>query len=193
MKIFGAVLMIAAMLWMSGCSRQPFSEVKPAAGNAVLYVYWPESMNQDHTLYDVVIDGKVVGVVHNHCYIATEVSPGPVNVTIRDRDPIKAHLKKAQLQIDAVVSGAVYIKIGSPFSASVVDNTVGSQEIRDTELWEELDATIHMAGEEKAPAAEPAKARPSASEEIERLVALKEKGAITQEEYEILKARVISK
>ena len=63
-------------------------------------------------------------------------------------------------------------------------------EIADTVLWEDFDVSFHMAGEEADAPAKPA-AR-SATDEIERLFALKEKGAITEAEYETLKARVLS-
>ena len=189
-KILGTAMMVMAALWMAGCSKQPFKEVQTTAEQSVVYVYWLESMNQENTLYDVSIDGKVVGTVHNNCYIAAQVAPGEVEVTVTDHDPVKAHLKKAHLKLEARPSEASYIKINSPFRVAVADKATGSEEIKRTGEWEEL---FDLTRVSNAPAAVPVQQQQSPAAEIERLLALKEKGAITEEEYQILKARVITK
>lgn len=193
MKWTGLVAAAALLFTMAGCSKQPFQAVEPKPGKSVVYVYWPEAYGVDAVKYDVVINGEIVGIVHNNSYIARDVPNGPLNVTVQNNDPVAAHLETSTVSIDTSGDNVAYVKVTSPFKVSVPDEEVAREEIKKTLVWDgligsELQAT---ATAEKRPVSQESSF--SAAAEIERLVALKEKGAITEEEYEILKARIIAK
>ena len=198
MKWTGLIAATALLLTMAGCSKQPFKEVETAPGKAVLYVYWLEPLNENNTQFDVLIGDEVIDVVHDNSYIAVDIAPGGVDVTVQNHDPIAAHLQKTTIRIDAAKGDAKYVKIENPFKAYEVDASAASGEIKKTSLWDsqyainidEESATAENTVSNREPTAVKAA---NAVDEIERLVKLKESGAITQEEYEILKARVIAK
>lgn len=191
MRKLWMVVALSTALLLTGCVRKSFEQVQVQNGKSALYVYWLEAMNQDNARYDVFVNGELVGVVHNDCYIVTQVKQGPVTVTVQNSDPVKSHLEKSVFNLDTSGSSEQYIKIKSPYSVKVADAAVASEEIKSTQQWEDFDHSVNMAGEPKKGSV--AAAQPSAAEEIERLLDLKNRGAITEEEYQILKARVIAK
>jgi hypothetical protein len=191
MRNLWLVVALGAALLLTGCARKSFEQVQVQNGKSALYVYWLEPVNQENATYDVYVDGELAGVVHNHSYIVTQVKQGQVTVTVQNSDPVKASLERSVIQLDTSGSTEHYIKIKTPFNVKVPDASLASEEIKSAEQWDDIGFSVRMPGEPKKGAA--AVAQPSAAEEIERLLDLKNKGAITEEEYQILKARVIGK
>ncbi|MDX1295369.1 MAG: hypothetical protein R3302_03830, partial [Sulfurimonadaceae bacterium] len=95
MRNLWLVVALSAAMLLTGCVRKSFEQVHVQNGKSALYVYWLESMNQEDVKYDVLVNGELVGVVHNDCYIVTQVKQGPVTVTVQNSDPVKAHLEKS--------------------------------------------------------------------------------------------------
>jgi hypothetical protein len=188
--ILGLAAAIGLLLGMTGCAKQAFQAVEAKPDRTVFYVYWPKGGTATDTTYELLLNGKAAGTLHNNCYIALEVPKEKVALTVRNSDPLKAAVENRVLQLDGGVGTGKYVKVTHPFEVAEADTSVASEEIRETVLWEDFDLTINKAGKADRKPAE--KAGESVAGELERLHALKEKGAITAEEYEVLKARVIS-
>jgi len=187
---------VAAAALFTGCSNHPYQELQTASQERAVYVYWLDRFTND-TSYDVLVDGKYVGEVRNNGYVAASVGTGTHELIVRHSDPVKAHLQKAVLQIDATGADAHYVKIRSPFKVAEAEAATAREEIRNTERH--VGILDYSSSEEKPQesAATVAQTSPAATEEktiaaLERLSALKEKGAITEEEFAVLKAKILA-
>jgi hypothetical protein len=192
-SIFGLVAAVWLSLGITGCTKQAFQEAAVKENRSVVYVYRPKGSGGAETTYDLLVNGRAAGTLHPNCYIALEVPKEKVVLTVRNSDRFRAAVETKVVELDGGAGNEYYVRVTQPFEVAVADASSASEEIRKTVLWKDFDLTINMAGDEKEAPAEKAE-KPVAGDlkELERLHALKEKGAITAEEYEVLKARVIS-
>lgn len=186
-------LMLAGiLLFATGCAFKPFEEVQSIPGKTVVHVYWPRDLKGSDTLYDVYTGGKRVGALANEGYI-TAVVEGRSEITVRNRDAVIGALEHQTLTIDNDDGDIVYYKVVAPFNVVKMDPAVAKEEIRETfNKVTGMESDDEKNQNEAKTEASPAESK-SVVDELERLVDLKNKGAITEEEYQVLKARVIGR
>lgn len=213
---FTIVTIILITLLLSGCSKTPFKAQEPLANAALLYVYvgMDDGVNDSNRnpYYKVGLNGKNVkgGMLTNE-YMAFNLKPETVEVSVT-----RAEIEKQTLTLHLKAGETRYLKAQSfsddfgKFLFKEMSSEVGAKEIANTRAAVEdkkeddyisvLVDTISSEEEENAAvvkedAAEKDKKKSEQSDanELERLYELKEKGAISQEEYETLKSKVINK
>ncbi|MEE8588112.1 MAG: SHOCT domain-containing protein, partial [Sulfurimonadaceae bacterium] len=209
-----AILLITLLL--AGCAKTPFKAHEPLANAALVYVYvaMDDGINdtERNPYYKVGLNGKNVkdGMLTNE-YMAFNLKPETVVISA-----IRANIEKQELTLHLKAGETRYLKVQSfsddfgKFSFEEVSSEVGAKEIANTRAAVEekkeddyisvLVESISSDEEENATVVkedvagkDTAKSEQNDADELERLFELKEKGAITQEEYETLKAKVINK
>lgn len=198
-KFVYAVLGIGALVLMSGCAeRTPYAETAVEAGKAVVYVYRPESYANETKVYDVVIDGQIKGKLYDNGYLAVELEPGTTALSVRNSDALMATLESATIDLVDVRSGSAhYVKVDvavqDAFSAKAVSAQTAKGEIAKTVLYDPDAKKINLyaSGAQKREA-EPVQPKASSVEQLEKLYELKQKGALSDEEYAKMKAKIIA-
>ena len=203
-------------LLLAGCAKAPFKAQEPLANAALVYVYVAMDAGVNDTnrnpYYKVGLNGKNTkgGMVTNE-YMAFNLKPETVLISTT-----RADIEKQELTIQLQAGETRYLKVQSfsddfgKFSFKEVSSEVGAKEIAKTRAAVEdkkeadyIDVLVEsVSSDEEENAAivkedvsekDTVKSAQSNADELERLFELKEKGAISQEEYETLKAKVINK
>ncbi|MEN8145980.1 MAG: SHOCT domain-containing protein [Campylobacterota bacterium] len=203
-------------LVLAGCSKAPFKEQEPLKNAALVYVYvaTDDGVNDSdrNPYYKVGFNGKNVkdGMLVNE-YMVFNLKPETVTVSTT-----RANIEKQELILQLKAGEIRYLKVQSfsddfgKFSFIEVSSEVGLKEITKTRTAVEdkkeagyIDVLIESISSDEEQNAvivkedvtekETAESAQSNADELERLFELKEKGAISQEEYETLKAKVINK
>ncbi len=193
-----AIAGFIVMAVITGCAtRTAYHDSYMTEDKAVLYVYRPNSVYNNENVYDVIIDDIVKGQIYEDAYTSITIDPGHLAVTIRNHDAIMGNVEKKTITFESVQAGnAYYIRIDVTerdiFKAEAVGQERAKEEIAKTSLVD-ADAKKFKVYKSAGTVEEVAPAPVSTSEEIEKLYSLKEKGAITEEEYNMLKAKAIAK
>lgn len=196
-KALYAITGILVIALITGCAtRTPYHDSHIEKEKAVLYVYRPDSLFNVEKVYDVIIDNTTKGQIYESAYSPITIDPGTLSVTIRNHDAVMGNVENKTITFDTVTAGkAYYIKIDvterDSFKVTAVNETDAKEEIVKTFLIDADSKKFKVYKSAPSNAAVTAPAPLSTSDEIERLYKLKEKGAITQEEYNTLKAKVI--
>ena len=192
-------LLILVVLTFTSCSKVPFKEESALQNASLVYFYVSNdpgsSDNVSYSKYMVKIDGKRVKTrVEDGEYLSFNLESKPTTFTVIRGEIIEKHLK-----LELKESATYYLRVvtnGSDgdFSFSKVDEPTALRELKGTylagEQAEDKDTFIDkLVGTEE----DESSSEQSDADELARLYDLKEKGAITQEEYETLKAKVINK
>ena len=215
-NLFTTLTILFLTLVLAGCSKTPFKEQEPLENAALVYVYVlvDDGVNDTdrNPYYKVGLNGKNVkgGMLTNE-YMAFKLKPEKVEVSVT-----RADIEKQELTLQLQAGESRYLKVQSfsddfgKFSFEEVNSEVGAKEIADTRAAVEdkkeddyisvlIDSISSEEEENAAVVKEDAaekdikKSEQSDANELERLYELKEKGAISQEEYETLKSKVINK
>ena len=190
--------MAVILLLLAGCGpRVPYAEHTVAPDKAMVYVYRPKSVNGEGALHEIVIDGSVRGRVDDSGYFPVPVDPGRVDITVRNSDIVVGTVENKTVRLEDARAGGVYfVKVDLSrediYSVVLVDSAEAQDEIAKTFLYDSTRTDINVRENSAAYTAAPVKEAPSSLDELERLFALKEKGALTQEEYEKMKAKLIA-
>ncbi len=194
-NILAAIVIALALLGTSGCSlKAPFKKAESIDDTATVYIYRLNHPGLDGTSYKIYVDGR-----YTHHYLkANEYFP--------------FHIKEGETTISAIANGIIehaieldldddndyFLKItptdGDNFTFEVVGESVALNEITGTVL---SGSTFEENPVENKVVEEKVATKPtgisSASDEISKLYDMKEKGIITDAEFQTLKAKVIAK
>ncbi len=192
-------LLILVALTFTACSKVPFKEESALQNASLVYFYVSNnpgsSENISNPKYMVKIDGQRVKTrVEGGEYLSFNLESKPATFTVIRNEIIEKHLK-----LELKEGATYYLKVVTnntegDFTFVQVDEAKGLSEIKKTHLAgeqaEDTDTFIDKLVDTEEDASD---SEQSDADELERLHDLKEKGAITQEEYETLKAKVINK
>ena len=196
-----ALLIVVALMFTS-CSKVPFTEDSAEQNSSLVYVYVSNdagsSDNTSAPRYVLRIDGKRVKTrVSGGEYLGFNLESKATTFSI-----IRSSVIEKEIELQLKENSRYFLRIvtnntGGDFTFAEVDEAKGLDEIKGTYLAgaqaEDEDAFLGgILGDDKEKK-ETSTSEQSDSDELARLFELKEKGAITQEEYETLKAKVINK
>ncbi|MGB5966212.1 MAG: SHOCT domain-containing protein [Sulfurimonadaceae bacterium] len=201
-KLMTLIVGVGMLLYLSGCSRVPFEAQTLPNDKALVYVYAIDNVgdgeDSSNPRYKILINEQRVSErVEQGEYLGFELQPAETKVSV-----IRGSLIEHSMTINTAAGQQYFFKIvtdhaGGDFKFSQVSQQQGIKEIEKTYLAGAssdegmFDGTI--LGNEDEEKEKTNTSEQSDADELERLHDLKEKGAITQEEYETLKAKVINK
>lgn len=198
-KIFIFIFTLVVSLMFSACAdRTPFKEKDTISNNSVVYVYMLNDIGDDENLNDkpfsIFVNGKrVTDKIISGEYVAYELKPTKVTISA-----LRGEIESKEIEIDLKPKNSYYLKIkteldNDDFSFTQMSEQVGKTEILKTGLAGSNRIFKDEKPEEVVSTADANIQKPSKADEIQRLYDMKEKGILTQEEFETLKAKVISK
>lgn len=196
-KAIYTVVGLGALILMSGCAdRAPYVESAVKSDKALVYVYRPESYFNEAKIYDIVIGGEVKAKLHDNGYVPVEIDPGTSALTVRNSDALMATLENKTIDLVDVRGGSVhYIKVDvaaqDAFSAKAVSMQTAKGEIAKTVLYD-VNAKKFNVYSPASQGGAPVRQEASSVEKLEKLFELKEKGALSEEEFAKMKAKIIA-
>lgn len=214
MKKIKIALAVTIALLISGCgSKVPFKAQEPLPEAALVYVYVAESYGDTESIsyqsYSLRInDKRVAERLRAGEYTTLDVKPNPIKLSAT-----REQIEEKSINLDLKAGETYYLKIRDNLSRGAfefeqVSKEVGAKEITKTGLAgsmiNDIDNTltelvgtdkaqenqvVGTRGEVKAATVAPA----SKVDELEKAYKLKEKGALSEEEFKTLKSQIISK
>ncbi|ABB45190.1 hypothetical protein Suden_1916 [Sulfurimonas denitrificans DSM 1251] len=213
MKKIKIALAVVVALFISGCgSKIPFKAQEPLADAALVYVYVIESKGDiesaSYQSYSIRINGKRVGErLKAGEYTTLDIKPNPAKLSAT-----KDQIVEKSLDLDLKAGETYYLKIRDnlergAFAFEQVSKDVGAKEITTTgvagTMIEDIDNTLtELVGTGKTQESQVVETRKTAApaptpvskvDELEKAYKLKEKGALSDEEFNTLKSQIISK
>lgn len=219
-RFLGMVVSAAIVIGMGGCTAKKTFELSTNtyAQKSVMYLYMTGSSAMEEERYSVYVNTYYMGEIGSNIYLPIEIPTGDVKVVIKHKELIRSQRETDTLLLSGVKSGEVlYVKavVDNGPKLNRVGIETGEKEIVTTHFIDQgMDVsklTRQISGAQlpldQPRLLEPGKANieptsqsayaPAAKQEdpterIEKLYRLKEQGAITEEEYNTLKAKIIA-
>ncbi len=203
MKKLQIFLLSIVLLFITACGdRVAFKPQEPLSNAALVYVYvspYSELIEGEYTSYYVIrINNKRLDArVYKNEYIALDVKPGKTTFSAT-----RAEIEEKSLSLDLEAGHIYYLRVTGDledggFKFERVSDKVGAKEIKTTGLSGSMvNSPEYIVTEliENDKEQEPKdSSRASKTQEIEKAYALKEKGIISQKEFEQLKADILAK
>ncbi len=197
-----------------GCApKTPYSETPLQSDKTWVYIYSPGTVLVEGMSYDITVDGMQSHLVLNdNGYLVYDVPTKEFSIFVRNSDLVLGQLDHKELLLSDLKKGAAYyVKVivnqGSPVQLQLMNSDKARQEIKSTVIYVQDAGTIKVyesQGKEEVkrvsepivdPRSEPITEAVSASsaDEIQKLYELKKSGAISDEEFQVLKQKVIAK
>jgi len=132
-------LLVAATLQGCVMTSAPFQAQQISSGEALVYLYRPESFISRGTHFRAIInDDKVVGPLINNGHIPLHVKPGHLKVELQMNSFPKSTYDTAVY--DNIVAGETYYLKANPamlgaYTLVKMDPTVGDNEVRLTSFY----------------------------------------------------------
>lgn len=212
-KIKIALALVIAMV-ISGCgSKAPFKSQEALEGASLVFVYVPESYGDVESVayqsYSLRVNGKRVGErLKSGEYSALDLKANPIKLSAT-RDQIE----EKSINLDLKSGETYYLKIRDnlekgAFAFEQVSKEIGAKEIAKTgvagSMIESIDNTLtELVGSDKVQEKQTVEAKgatkvevkdpTSKVDELEKAYKLKERGALSEEEFKTLKSQIISK
>jgi len=196
MKKFLLGLLTLGLL-LTGCAKQPFQEKTPEPKAALVYTYVVEddSVNDTdrHPCYKVHLGEEYT----NDCmnvgeYMAFDVKPGKVDFNIA-----RANIEIQTVSFDLLAGETKYLRIQSfsdDFAKFNVVDTEASMALKELNHTTLVGSYVKKdTGPSKLIAPKEASKVVSKSDELEKAYNLKEKGILSQEEFNKLKSEILGK
>ncbi len=197
------ILATITLLFTACGSKVPFSLEKPLPDSALVYVYFPQNVSTDESSheseYNIFFnDRRIMETIYVNEYMAFNVKPEQVKISIT-RKQIEEKIINLNLQ-----SGKIYyLKIvdniaGNQFDFIRVDRRVALGEITQTgkagTAVSSPEYIVNVFTDKEATVA-PSVAVPTKSKTDELLSAaeLKEKGLLSDEEFNKLKSEILAR
>jgi hypothetical protein len=204
MKSLKLFILVVLLLIISGCAgRVPFKAQKPLENAALVYMYISSSLSTDEggtdIYYRFLINGKIAKEkIRSNEYIALDLKPALTSITL-----VRGAVEERSVTLNLEAGKIYYLKANvnlenDDFELIQVSEKIGSKEILKTGLAEStaIDKdnliTEYVNKPDEKVTDKSVKVK-SEADEIQRLYDMKEKGVLTQEEFETLKAKVIGK
>jgi hypothetical protein len=197
---------VLGMLFMA-CSKIAFEKQPPKENAALLYVYVDTdsgiNMTSRVSLYKVGINGKKTeGSLKVGEYKAYDLKPGMLTISAYRGD-----LEEQKINLDLAAGKTYYLRVKSfaddfgKFEITRVNSSVAHEELQYTTLAGEyvkedniISELISPKEETAAPVAVPQVVyTKSKTEELQNAAALKQQGILSEEEFNKLKAEILSK
>lgn len=207
MKKIKILLTAAALLLITGCaSKVPFQESAPIENASVAYIYMTNyselvegSSGKNFTIR--INDKSVEGRIKSNEYMKLDLKPQKIKFTAT-RDSIE----EKSVTLDLKAGDSYYLRIrdnlqNGAFSFEHISKDTAKNEIAKTGLAGSVLEDVNSALTELVGTSEPkkeevkvkAKTVTSKTDELEKAYNLKQKGALTEEEFKTLKSQIISK
>ena len=169
------------------CSKTPFKVQETLENKALVYIYvkTPEGLNDSNRYpkYSIKIDGKYVdGEIDHEEYIALNLDSADIKISA-----IRATIEVQSLKINLKAGSTYYLRIKSfsddfaKFNFEELPKNIAFEEILSTQ-------NVTPKEEEKVQVIQTL----SKSDEIQKAYDLKEKGILSNEEFEKLKADILN-
>jgi hypothetical protein len=197
---------ILSMLFMA-CSKVAFEKQPPKENAALVYVYVVADSGVNDTnrvsLYKVGINGKKTeGYLKVAEYKAYDLKPGIITISAYRGD-----LEEQKINLDLAAGKTYYLRVKSfaddfgKFEITRVNSSVAHEELQHTTLAGEYVKQDNIISELITPKEETAAPvvtqqvvyTKSKTEELQNAAALKQQGILTDEEFNKLKAEILSK
>ncbi|MBU1927649.1 hypothetical protein KKG77_01475 [bacterium] len=197
---------ILSMLFMA-CSKVAFEKQPPKENAALVYVYVVADSGVNDTnrvsLYKVGINGKKTeGYLKVAEYKAYDLKPGMITISAYRGD-----LEEQKINMDLAAGKTYYLRVKSfaddfaKFEITRVNSSVAHEELAHTTLAGEYVKEDNIISELITPKQETATPvatqqvvyTKSKTEELQNAAALKQQGILTDDEFNKLKAEILSK
>jgi len=194
-KILLALTMIS--LFFVACSKQPFIEKKPENSAALVYVYVvaDNGINDTNRMpcYTVLLgEEQMDGCMEVGDYMEFDVKPGKINFNIS-----RANIEIQSVELNLAANETKYLRVQSysddfnKFKVVDRDQDVALKELSRTSL---VGSYLKKdTGPSKLVIPKEEKKSFSKSDELEKAHALKEKGILSNEEFNKLKSEILAK
>jgi hypothetical protein len=200
---------VVLMLFYTGCAPRP--EYKPSvqkSDKTLLYVYCLEAVKSSDYSYDIrVNDMPQPLVLRDNGYLVFELDSKDITVSACNSEDVAGILDRDTIVLKNVEKGkSYYVKAvigeGEKIDLVVLDSLKAKKEIKNTVLYDQDENTFHLFNNDADKVSGPAvigsdtassPAPGSDAQEIEKLYELKEKGAISDDEFRRLKKKIIEK
>lgn len=215
MKKVTALLLTAVLLFITGCgTRVPFKKQEPLENAALVYVYvTPDGEFESDPQYKIRINNKRVdGYVRKDEYMILNLKPSK-NLTI---SATKAQIEERSVKLSVQAGQTYYLKVqgglgGGDFAFVNAGTSVGSKEITKMGLAGSVAegddnsfiSELISSSSDKQPSQEVQAPKviqktiiqkaASKPDELEKAYNLKQKGIITDAEFNKLKAEILAK
>ena len=197
---------------MSACgSKIPFKKQEPLENSALVYIYLPSNLSTDDSDntsdYNIRFNGRrVMERIASNEYMAFNVKPEKVTISV-----VRKQIEEKKISLDLKVGQIYYLKIldnldGNNFDFVRVNKRDAYPELMKTGLAgssvESEDNIINVFTDSPkeeavvvAPVTQsaPAVSKVSKMDEIQRAFDMKEKGMLSDEEFNTLKAEILAK
>jgi len=202
------------LLLLTACgSKAPFVKQEPLANSALVYVYLPSSIsddeNQNESDYNIRFnDRQVMERISSGEYMAFNVKPERVEVSI-----VRKQIEEKSITLDLKVGHTYYLKIEDNLAGNSFDfvrmnkrdaypelmktglagSSVESEENIINVFIDEpkKDETVIMSP--TAPQTVPVANTSSKMDKIQKAYDMKEKGMLSEDEFNTLKAEILAK
>ena len=203
-------LLIIALLALStiftACGKIPFEKQKPMSDAALVYVYvtMDSGINDTDRMpnYVVGINGKnTEGSVEYGTYKYYNLKPGQISISATRSD-----VEKQSIELNLDAGKVYYLRIQSfsddfaKFEITRVNSNEAYPELKDTTLADKFEKSENVISElisssSDEPEVVKAKATQSISkmDEIQKAYDMKEKGLLSEEEFNTLKSEILAK
>ena len=202
MKKAQLLVLSIVLLFITACGdRVAFKPQEPLSNAALVYVYvspYSELIEGEYTSYYVIrINNKRLDArLYKNEYIALDVKPGKTTFSAT-----RAEIEEKSLSVNLEAGHIYYLRVtgdleDGSFKFEHVSNAEGSKEIKTTGLSGSMvNSPEYIVTELVENDTDEKKETSSLSktQEIEKAYALKEKGIISQKEFEQLKADILAK
>ena len=185
-------------IFTSCASKVPFKKQEPLKGNALLYLYVPNQVTDAPEVdtdasYSVKIGNERIPTsLTDGEFIFFNIKPSNTTITIE-----KNAILKHKLTLSLKANHTYYLKIsktdeGDNFTLEKISSSIALPQINKTvlagsRLISKDEINTNIIKDKKKPA------QASKVQEIEKVFELREKGIITQEEFQRLKEEILSK
>jgi len=205
MKKLTLLLFSTALLLLNACgSKVPFKEQEPLENSALVYVYQPLNISADENAnisdYNIRFNGRqVMERISSNEYMVFNVKPEKVDVSV-----VRKQIEEKVIRLDLQVGEIYYLEIldnleGNAFDFVQVDKKRAYPQLAKTGLAgssvENVENIINVFSDEpkKEPALVPTHRTTSKMDEIQKAFDMKEKGMLSEEEFNTLKAEILAK
>jgi len=209
-----SIVWVFALFFLSGCAQKaPYSEIPLPSDKTWVYLYSPGTVLVEEMSYDIRVDGLENHLVLNDDgYLIYDVPSDTFTISVRNSDLIDGQLDHKEIILRDLKHGqAYYVKVivnqGSPVKLKLMDAEKAKQEIKGTVLYDQ-DANTLKVYESQGKKQSEIVAEPivdpravsaskalsgSLADEIQKLYELQKSGAISEDEFQVLKKKVIDK
>ncbi len=196
-NIIKIVILLLTLTLLTACtSRVPFHAKKPILDSALVYIYLPATLsNDDETssdIYTIYINDKIVkGALESNEYRAFDMKVNSTTFSI-----VRGAIERKSITLDLKEGNIYYLKIengleNNDFNLLLVNKIQGLKEISKTGLSGSVAVNQNTLITEVIESKETQKI--SKIDEIEKAYKLKEKGILSQAEFEKLKTEILVK